>query len=71
MAYHPEFHPNHGKDMTDEERAYLCKFYDYDGWKNVAMALGRTEKAISNTYSILKKKGLVNYYSQMWDKQFE
>ncbi|GEC89530.1 DNA-entry nuclease [Brevibacillus brevis] len=69
MIYHPEFHPNQGKRFTDEETAYLCKFYETDTLKSLSLALGRLEKSLEYRIAYLKKKALFDYYRDRWDRQ--
>lgn len=65
LIYHPEFHPNHGKPMTEKELEYLCKYYDFDGAKSISMGLGRTEKAVAYKVQQLKKDGRFEYYKHL------
>jgi hypothetical protein len=67
LKHHPEFHPNHNKPFSEEERAYLCKFYGFDGRKSMSMALGRRETAVAEEFRRLKREGLIEYYQKMWD----
>lgn len=69
MLYHPEFHPNQGKRFSDEETAYLCKFYETDTLKSLSLALGRLEKSLEDRIAYLKKKSLFDYYRAKWDRQ--
>ena len=69
MRYNPRFHPNHGKQFTEEELEYLCAFYEHDGLKSISMALGRTEMTVATKYMHLKKRGLVEKYRrQYWER---
>lgn len=43
MKYHPEYHFSHGKRFSKEELMYLCRFWEFDNRKDVALALGKTE----------------------------
>ncbi|GEC93641.1 hypothetical protein DES34_112201 [Brevibacillus brevis] len=69
MLYHPEFHPNQGKRFSDEETAYLCKFYETDTLKSLSLALGRLEKSLEDRIAYLKKKALFDYYRAKWERQ--
>ncbi|MGF9907304.1 DNA-entry nuclease [Brevibacillus porteri] len=71
MLYHPEFHPNQGKRFSDEETAYLCKFYETDSLKSLSLALGRIEKSLEYRIAYLKKTGLFDYYRAKWDRQIK
>ncbi|WP_052807136.1 helix-turn-helix domain-containing protein [Risungbinella massiliensis] len=65
MIYDPEFHPNHGKPFTEEEKEYMCKFHEIDGFQSIGYALGRTTVAIRDMIKWLKKNGLYEYYKHL------
>lgn len=65
MQYHPDFHPNHGVKMTEEELEYLCKFCEVDDWRTMAFALGRTEHTLRTKVNDLKKDGRFEYYKNL------
>ncbi len=65
MNYHPDFHFNHCKTMSEEELEYLCKFWEFDNCRTVAFALGRTEHSLDSTVNKLKKSGLYEYYKNL------
>lgn len=65
MAYHPDYHPNHGQRFTEEELEYLCKFFEADGADGIALALGRTVKTILHKAYQLKKDGQFDYYKNL------
>ena len=65
MAYNPMFHTSHGIPFTEEEKEYLCKFYEYDGAKMMSMAIGKTEKVIQKTVYELREKGLFEFYRKL------
>ena len=65
MNYHPDFHENHGKPFTDEEKEYIAKYYKTDGARKVSFALGRTEKAIMEKYSEMNRNGTLDYYRSL------
>ncbi|MED1919789.1 hypothetical protein P4V64_31415, partial [Bacillus thuringiensis] len=69
LMYHPDFHPNQGKRFTDDETAYLCKFYGTDSLKSLSLALGRLEKSLEYRIAYLRKAGLFDYYRAKWDRQ--
>lgn len=71
MKYHPEFHFNHGKVMTEEEMEYLCYFYDVDDLQSLAFALGRTESTLSHKYYLLKKQGKVEQYKARYREKLK
>ena len=65
MAYHPDFHDQHGEKFTEEDLEYMCKFWEVDGYKSIALALGRTEGTTSRKMDDLKKAGLYAYYRDL------
>ncbi|MCP8970542.1 DNA-entry nuclease [Ectobacillus ponti] len=67
MMYHPDFHPNQGKPWSKEELAYACKFHEYDGFRCVAMALGRTETTVRTKVYKLQKEGMYDTYRDLWE----
>lgn len=71
MKYHPDFHPNQGKRFTDEETAYLCRFYETDTLKSLSLALGRLERSLEYKIVNLRKRALIDYYKYKWDRQFK
>ncbi|MEH6848600.1 DNA-entry nuclease [Bacillus pseudomycoides] len=69
MRYHPEFHFAHKLPFSEEDLEYLCKFYDFDNTQAMSFALGKTEKAIVNQVSKLKKAGMFLFYKTL-DKHY-
>lgn len=65
MIYHPEFHDRHGETFTEEELEYLCKYWEYDGQRLMAYALGRTEHVLRNKVYYLRKNGKLDYYKNL------
>ncbi|WP_242224543.1 DNA-entry nuclease [Bacillus cereus group sp. BfR-BA-01380] len=65
MKYHPGFHFSHKLPFTEEDLEYLCKFYDFDDKQAIAFALGKTEKALADRVSKLKKAGMFHFYKTL------
>lgn len=65
MKYHPSYHPNHGTRFEEKELIYLCKFWEYDNWRDMSFALGRTEKTLALKVSKLRKNGRFEIYKNM------
>jgi len=65
MKYNPYYHSEHGHKMTEEELEYLCRYWDIDGVKTMAMALGKTEKTLQSKVNLLKKNGKFEYYKNL------
>lgn len=57
-----------GKSFTELEKAYICKFYKFDGRESLADSLNRHKTVISNLYYRLEASGQVNDYIKKWDK---
>lgn len=53
---------NCGKEYSESDLEYLCKFYEHDGAYMVALALGRTVASVMRKWADLKEKGLVEKY---------
>lgn len=71
MTYNPDFHFNHRKPLSLEEKAYMCKFWDIDGPENMSLALGRTGKSLSAKVHLYKKDGSFNKYQEIWNRMEE
>lgn len=69
MQYHPDFHPNHGKPFTDEDKEYLCMFYETDNVRSLSFALGKTEHTLRVKYNDLKQKGKIQFYKNRYLKK--
>lgn len=65
LQYNPDYHPNHGKPMTEEDLEYMCKYYEIDGRKSISLALGRTEKTIASKVTKLRATGKYDYYKNL------
>lgn len=65
MKYHPEYHENHGKPFKLDELIYLCKYWETDGAQSLSLGLARTEKALYQKVSDLKKNNQFEYYKNL------
>ncbi|PER36292.1 DNA-entry nuclease [Bacillus thuringiensis] len=65
MKYHPDYHPNHKKQYTTKELAYICKYYGFGKVKGIALSLGRTETTIRQIVNVLRKNGTFEKYKAM------
>lgn len=70
LAYHPDYHPNHGKEWTVKELAYLCHFYETVKLKDLAIDLGRTHATIAQKKMIIERQGLFEMYRKMYKEKF-
>lgn len=65
MIYNPEFHENHGTHWSKEDLAYMVQMRPATKWKDLCLALGRTQSTCMNKYNMLKKRGLLDYYKNL------
>lgn len=69
MMYHPDFHTEHGKPLTDEEKEYLCYYWGFDSVRSLSFALGRTECSLRDRVYNLKRQGLFDYYKGRYSRK--
>lgn len=65
MLYNPEFHDNHGEKWDKEDIAYMIQMRPAMKWKDISLALGRTQNTCMAKYHSLKKRGLLDYYRRI------
>ncbi|MCI0936760.1 hypothetical protein MJU95_016375 [Clostridioides difficile] len=65
MVYNKEFHGMHGKTWSIEELSYLCKMRPSMNWKDLSMALERTQSTCMDKYNKLKKIDKINFYKNI------
>lgn len=65
MVYDPEFHDNHGKRWSEEDKAYLVQMRPAMKWKDLSLALGRTHDVCLYKYNQIKKQGKLKYYKNL------
>lgn len=65
MKYHPDYHPNQGKDYTTQELSYICKHYIRGNVKTLSFDVGRTEHSIRQRINMLRKNGEFNHYKNL------
>ncbi len=70
LKYHPKLCSRHYQNYTTGELAYLCYWYGKISSREIALALGRTQKSILNKAERLKKSGQFVEYQQMYDRRF-
>ena len=68
LTYHPEMCSRHYHAFTTKELAYLCYWYGNVSSREIALALGRTQKSILNKAERLKKSGQFDSYKRMYDR---
>lgn len=59
MLYHPDYHPNQGRDWTTVDQWFLIDNYERIGAEEVSFALGRTIHAVMQRAYTLRKQGLM------------
>lgn len=65
MVYDPEFHENHGKIWSEEDKAYLVQMRPAMKWNDLSLALGRTLDTCFYKYNQIKKQGKLEYYKNL------
>ncbi len=65
LKYSQEMCERHYKPFTTNELVYLCQYYGNISSRELAMALGRTQKAILNKISKMKKSGEYEFYKKI------
>ncbi len=68
LTYSPELCPRHYQGFTTKELAYLCYWYGNVSSREIALALGRTQKSILNKVERLKESGQFDNYKRMYDR---
>ena len=68
LKYTLDFHFNHKKDLSEIEKAYLCRFWHTDGSKLMEMALGRTQSSLAGKVDRFRHSGQFDYYYNLWDE---
>ena len=59
MKYHPDFHPNQGKQWMMSDQKHLIENYERIGPEQMSLELGRTIHTIMNKAYELRKAGLM------------
>ena len=62
MIYNPDYHDRYGKGWTHEEKAYLVQSRPFTDFREISLALGRTEGTCISKYYMLKRRGLLEFY---------
>ncbi|MEG0023707.1 MAG: hypothetical protein RR756_06185 [Cetobacterium sp.] len=65
MVYNSEFHDNHGLPWEEEDLAYMVQMRPSMKWKDLCLALGRTQNVCMHRYHKLKKLGKLEYYKNL------
>lgn len=64
LRYSPELCTSHYKGYTTKDLIYICQWYGVISSREIALALGRTQKSILNKVVRLKKSGEYDYYKK-------
>lgn len=70
LAYHPDYHPNHGKPWTVRDLAYLCYHYGKVKGGDLALELGRTHATVAQTKLMLVREGRYDGLKKMYEERF-
>lgn len=62
LKYSPEMCTSHYQAYTTSDLAYMCCFYGVISSREIALALGRTQKSILNKVEKMKQSGEYDYY---------
>lgn len=65
IKYDPEFHENHKKPFEKDDLIYICSQYGASSCRDIAFAVGKTENAIYQIVSVLRKNGEFDYYRSL------
>lgn len=68
LTYDPEICSRHYQGYTTEELAYMCYWYHQISSREIALALGRTQKSILNRVTRLKESGEFEKYRRIYEK---
>lgn len=66
MKYNPKICTRHYKSYTTKDLAYMCCFYGVISSREIAIALGRTQKSILNKVERLRENGEFEVYKKMY-----
>lgn len=66
MKYSPQICTSHYKSYTTKDLAYMCCFYGVISSREIAVALGRTQKSVLNKVARLRKNGEFEAYKKMY-----
>jgi len=65
LKYSQDICERHYKTFTTNELVYLCQWYGVISSRELAMALGRTQKAIYNKINKMKISGEYEFYKNI------
>ncbi len=69
MKFNPEICTRHYKPFTTKDLAYICNFYGVISSREIALALGRTQKSILNKVERLRENGNFEVYREMYKRK--
>lgn len=69
LSYSPELCTSHYRGYTTSDLMYICRWYGINSSREIALALGRTQKSILNKVEKLKRSGEYDYYKNaaIWE----
>lgn len=62
LNYNPEICTSHYRGFTTSDLRYICRWYGVISSREIALALGRTQKSIQNKVEKLKRSGEFEQY---------
>lgn len=68
LSYDPQICTRHYQGYTTKELAYMCYWYGNVSSREIALALGRTQKSVLNKVEKLKISGQFDDYRRMYER---
>lgn len=65
VKYHPLIHDKQDTIWSEEDKEYLCKYYEVDVMETIAFALGRTKATVVEKLRTLRESGDYEYYKNL------
>ena len=56
------------KFLTEEEKAYIARFIDFDGHFIIADALEKKPETIRRAFYDMRRNGLIEQYRKLWNE---
>lgn len=68
LSYDPEICTRHYQGYTTKELSYMCYWYGTISSREIALALGRTQKSVLNKVVRMKKSGQFEEYKRLYER---
>lgn len=69
--YDPEYHTRHKSRYTLAEKAYLARYFEFDGEQLMSAALERPIYIISQMVQVMRKNGEWDLYRNLTEEEYE